>query len=574
MLRGSAWFATATAVAGEITLFEYPDFGGRRVTLRGSDVEFRPIRLQRPRRVDGHTRRLLGALHRRLLPRALRDLRTGRVSHVCSPRSTDTISSAREVGGPPPAGRPPRPPSSSVAARRASNCGSAANSAGARSSLDVGCAGFRAHRIQRSRRRRGRVCRRVAPVRARRSGRPMPRVRSGPLQRSGLSRRQSQLGGHRRRLGGGVASRRRPVRCHRARPRAILYEYGEFRRTHASSSKATSFPTSTAPASTTAHRRSASRAATGCSAPTPDSRARAAPSVPVSTLRCRGRSTTGFRRAVASPSIIPTTPRRHGARRAETHRCRRSTTSPDCAASCATAARSRSSGLSANWYRPSYFAAKYMQDHGYRIIPGQSELPRSARPEVLRRPALRFPTRSISSIAFASRRRWCRIARDAVAIHARVLWMQLGIRNHEAAKIAIDAGLDVVMDRCVKIEHARILGGLNWAGVNTGVISARRPRSARGLLHGRSQIRLRHAVACTRDRFPMRRPARARCRSTRRRRSCSTAPITPRACSTCRPSATSTRAFPIRRSPRSRSASPRSRADAPRSPPPPAWPRR
>ena len=66
------------------------------------------------------------------------------------------------------------------------------------------------------------------------------------------------------------------------------------------------------------------------------------------------------------------------------------------------------------------------------------------------------------------------IARDAVAIHARVLWMQLGIRDLDAAKIANDAGLEVVMDRCVKIEHARILGGLNWAGVNTGVISARR----------------------------------------------------------------------------------------------------
>jgi predicted CoA-binding protein len=53
--------------------------------------------------------------------------------------------------------------------------------------------------------------------------------------------------------------------------------------------------------------------------------------------------------------------------------------------------------------------------------------------------------------------------------------MQLGIRNDEAAKVALDAGLEVVMNRCVKIEHARILGGLNWAGVNTGVISARRP---------------------------------------------------------------------------------------------------
>ena len=52
--------------------------------------------------------------------------------------------------------------------------------------------------------------------------------------------------------------------------------------------------------------------------------------------------------------------------------------------------------------------------------------------------------------------------------------MQLGIRNEAAARIATDAGLDVIMDRCVKIEHARLMGGLNWAGVNTRVISARR----------------------------------------------------------------------------------------------------
>jgi len=64
--------------------------------------------------------------------------------------------------------------------------------------------------------------------------------------------------------------------------------------------------------------------------------------------------------------------------------------------------------------------------------------------------------------------------RDAVAIGAKVLWMQLGIRNDEAASIADAAGLDVVADRCVKIERARIMGGLNWAGVNTGVVSARR----------------------------------------------------------------------------------------------------
>jgi predicted CoA-binding protein len=67
------------------------------------------------------------------------------------------------------------------------------------------------------------------------------------------------------------------------------------------------------------------------------------------------------------------------------------------------------------------------------------------------------------------------IASEAVAKGAKVLWMQLGLRNDDAARVATDAGLDVVMDRCVKIEHARILGGLNWCGVNTGVISSRRP---------------------------------------------------------------------------------------------------
>jgi len=62
-----------------------------------------------------------------------------------------------------------------------------------------------------------------------------------------------------------------------------------------------------------------------------------------------------------------------------------------------------------------------------------------------------------------------------VAKGAKVLWMQLGIRNDEAAMIAGAGGLAVVQDHCVKIEHARIMGGLNWAGVNTGVISAKRP---------------------------------------------------------------------------------------------------
>jgi predicted CoA-binding protein len=131
-------------------------------------------------------------------------------------------------------------------------------------------------------------------------------------------------------------------------------------------------------------------------------------------------------------------------------------------------------GLSAHWYRPSYFAAKYMQDHGYRVIPVNPTyadvLGERCYPDVAA-----IPDRVDIVDCFRKSEEIVPIARDAVAKGARVLWMQLGIRNEDAARIACDAGLDVVMDRCVKIEHARIMGGLNWAGVNTGIISARRP---------------------------------------------------------------------------------------------------
>jgi predicted CoA-binding protein len=131
-------------------------------------------------------------------------------------------------------------------------------------------------------------------------------------------------------------------------------------------------------------------------------------------------------------------------------------------------------GISANWFRPSYFAAKYMQDHGYRVIPVNPNyaevLGEKCYPELA---AIHEPVDIVD--CFRRPGEMVPIARDAVAIGAKALWMQLGIRNDEAAAIAADAGLDVVMNRCVKIEHARILGGLNWAGVNTGVISAKRP---------------------------------------------------------------------------------------------------
>jgi uncharacterized protein len=131
-------------------------------------------------------------------------------------------------------------------------------------------------------------------------------------------------------------------------------------------------------------------------------------------------------------------------------------------------------GLSANWHRPSFFAAKYMQDHGYRIIPVNPNYP-----EVLGRKSFASLTDIGEPVdivdCFRKSEEMEAIARAAVAIRARVLWLQLGVINEQAARIAADAGLAVVMNRCVKIEHARLMGGLNWAGVNTGVISAKRP---------------------------------------------------------------------------------------------------
>ncbi len=133
-------------------------------------------------------------------------------------------------------------------------------------------------------------------------------------------------------------------------------------------------------------------------------------------------------------------------------------------------------GLSADWNRPSYFAASYLQGKGYRIVPVN---PKAAQilgercyarledipfaidmVDVFRKPADVPP-----------------IAASAVAIGANCLWQQLGVMNTEADATARAAGLDSVMDRCVKIAHARLFGGLHWAGVNTGIVSAKR-RSA------------------------------------------------------------------------------------------------
>ena len=131
-------------------------------------------------------------------------------------------------------------------------------------------------------------------------------------------------------------------------------------------------------------------------------------------------------------------------------------------------------GLSAEWHRPSFFAAKYMQEHGYRIVPVNPRyeqiLGERCWPSL---EAIDFPVDMVD--VFRRSSDVLPIAEQAVAIGAKVLWQQIGVQNVEADRLAESTGLDSVLNRCVKIEHARLFGGLHWAGVNTGVVTARRP---------------------------------------------------------------------------------------------------
>jgi uncharacterized protein len=132
-------------------------------------------------------------------------------------------------------------------------------------------------------------------------------------------------------------------------------------------------------------------------------------------------------------------------------------------------------GLSADWFRPSYFAAKYMQEHGYRVIPVNPKYAEILGEKCYK--SLRDIPEKVDIVdCFRRTADIPPICDDAIAIGAKVLWQQLGVRNEAAAAKARAAGLDAVVDRCVKIEHGRLFGGLNWIGVNTGVISAKRPR--------------------------------------------------------------------------------------------------
>jgi len=135
-------------------------------------------------------------------------------------------------------------------------------------------------------------------------------------------------------------------------------------------------------------------------------------------------------------------------------------------------------GISAEWHRPSFFVGKYLLEHGYTMIPVNPKYDVVLGQRCF--PHLRAAREAVGEIEVVDCFRRAEdigaLAGEAIGIGARVLWMQLGVINEEAAHKARAAGLEVVMDRCMKIEHGRLYGGLNWAGVNTRVISAKRPR--------------------------------------------------------------------------------------------------
>ncbi len=135
-------------------------------------------------------------------------------------------------------------------------------------------------------------------------------------------------------------------------------------------------------------------------------------------------------------------------------------------------------GASANWNRPSYFVMKYLQGKGYRVIPVNPGL---AGQELLGERVYgnlrEIPDKIDMVEVFRASEAVPPIVDDAIAIGAPVVWMQLGVRNDEAAERAEAAGIEVVMNRCPKIEYGRLGGELSWSGVNSGIIRNRAPEA-------------------------------------------------------------------------------------------------
>jgi len=134
-------------------------------------------------------------------------------------------------------------------------------------------------------------------------------------------------------------------------------------------------------------------------------------------------------------------------------------------------------GASSNWRRPSNFAMKYLIQKGFRIIPVN---PNSEANEIFGEnvlPDLKSISEQVDMVdMFRPAHEACGLVEDAIKIGAKVFWMQLDIINKDAAKKAEEAGLQVVMDRCPKIEYARLFGELGWNGINTGIVTNRRRR--------------------------------------------------------------------------------------------------
>lgn len=142
-------------------------------------------------------------------------------------------------------------------------------------------------------------------------------------------------------------------------------------------------------------------------------------------------------------------------------------------------------GASPNPVRPSYFAMKYLLEKGFRVIPVN---PGHAGKDLLGQrvyAALKDIPEPVDMVdIFRGSDAALRITEEAIAIGARVVWMQLGVRNEEAARRAESAGLQVVMNRCPKIEYGRLSGEIGWAGVNSRTLSNKRPKlAARGVQH-------------------------------------------------------------------------------------------
>jgi predicted CoA-binding protein len=132
-------------------------------------------------------------------------------------------------------------------------------------------------------------------------------------------------------------------------------------------------------------------------------------------------------------------------------------------------------GLSTDPQRASWFVASYLQKEGYRIIPVNPKADRIVGEKAY--PDLRSIPGPVDLVdVFRPAAECLGVAEEAVAIGAKALWLQLRLINVEAAECAARAGLAVVMDRCIKMEHGRYSGRLHWGGMNTEIISARKAR--------------------------------------------------------------------------------------------------